>query len=163
WETVKVPYQVFYAYEEVLAPFKDKPQDPSSVLHAQIELTRHITDGDVSQFQLLLSAAEQQNVLDAYAATPTNETPAPASPKVVPQESAEQILARTADVALASLPASDHAIARRVLLRLVRISPEEEMTGYLAIRARLGEFKDDERQVAETLAGYGILTIAVDS
>jgi hypothetical protein len=162
WEKVKVPYRVFYSYEEVLAPFKDNPQNPSSVLHAQIELTKQVTDGDVSDFQLLLSSTEQKKWLDAYAATPNDETPASISP-TVPQETEEQVLARKADVAMAALPQSERPIARRVLLRLVRISPAEEGAGYLAIRARLSEFKDDERHVVEKLASYGVLTIVAES
>jgi hypothetical protein len=166
WQQVQVPYRVFYAYEEVLAPFKDDPRDPSSVLQAQIRLMRYITDGDVTDFRLLISADERKRLLDAYAATPTDKTAPAAQAQDVPEspkETEEQILARKADVAMAELPQPKRPIARRVLLRLVRISPEEEGAGYFPIRSRLGELREDEREVAETLAHHGVLMIGAET
>jgi hypothetical protein len=50
WRRVEVPYQPYYAYEEVLATFRDKPQQPTgSLLYPLEELTRYLTRGDVRQ------------------------------------------------------------------------------------------------------------------
>ncbi|MDQ3150425.1 MAG: FxSxx-COOH system tetratricopeptide repeat protein [Actinomycetota bacterium] len=46
--SVEVPYQTFYAYEETLATFGDKPGSPSSLLAAYERLTDVITQGKVT-------------------------------------------------------------------------------------------------------------------
>ncbi|NUT36621.1 MAG: tetratricopeptide repeat protein [Hamadaea sp.] len=48
WAAVAVPYQSFYAYEEILATFGDQPGSPRSLLYAYETLTRHITNGVVT-------------------------------------------------------------------------------------------------------------------
>ncbi|HVG56705.1 MAG TPA: PASTA domain-containing protein [Vicinamibacterales bacterium] len=161
WQQVQVPYRVFYAYEEVLSPFKDDPRSPRSVLASQVRLTKFITDDDVTEFKQLLSPEEQKTYLDAYAAT-TQGMPAPQRSEAN-QETTEQALARKADGALAALSEPERIVARRVLLRLVRVSPESEGTGYFPIRSRLTEFREDERAVAERLAGFGVLVIGSES
>ena len=47
WGRVEVPYRPFYAYEEILATFADRPFQSSSVLAALEVVTEYITDGDV--------------------------------------------------------------------------------------------------------------------
>ena len=46
--SVEVPYQTYYAYEETLATFGDKPGSPTSVLAAYERLTAVITRGEVT-------------------------------------------------------------------------------------------------------------------
>ncbi len=46
--SVEVPYQTFYAYEETLATFGDKPGSPTSLLAAYERLTGVITQGEVT-------------------------------------------------------------------------------------------------------------------
>ena len=46
--SVEVPYQTFYAYEETLATFGDKPGSPSSLLAAYERLTDVVTQGKVT-------------------------------------------------------------------------------------------------------------------
>jgi tetratricopeptide (TPR) repeat protein len=46
--SVEVPYQTFYAYEETLATFGDKPGSPTSLLAAYERLTDIITQGEVT-------------------------------------------------------------------------------------------------------------------
>ena len=51
WSSVRVLYQPFYAYEEVLATFGDKPSSAEAVILPSMEaLTRYITDQQVRQF-----------------------------------------------------------------------------------------------------------------
>jgi FxsC-like protein len=51
WSSVRVLYHSFYAYEEVLATFADKPMQPQSVVLPSMEaLTEYITDSEVQQF-----------------------------------------------------------------------------------------------------------------
>lgn len=47
WGDVEIPYKPFYAYEEILAPFGDRPRMENSLLAAFERLTRVLTDGAV--------------------------------------------------------------------------------------------------------------------
>jgi hypothetical protein len=48
WGKVQIPYKTFYAYEEVLAAFGDRPGQPGSLLAAFERLTDEISAGDVT-------------------------------------------------------------------------------------------------------------------
>ena len=47
WANAEVLYQPYYAYEEVLAPFADRPRGPSYLLTSVEQLAAQITDGEV--------------------------------------------------------------------------------------------------------------------
>jgi hypothetical protein len=47
WGSTEIPYVPFYAYEEILAVFGDKPSEKASQLAAMERLTSYITDGAV--------------------------------------------------------------------------------------------------------------------
>ncbi|MFD0329263.1 FxSxx-COOH system tetratricopeptide repeat protein [Streptacidiphilus monticola] len=47
WDSVEIPYQPFYAYEEILAPFGDKPGSPTSMLSAVERLVGALTQDRV--------------------------------------------------------------------------------------------------------------------
>jgi tetratricopeptide (TPR) repeat protein len=49
WAAVEIPYQAFYAYEETLAVFGDKPDLPGSLLAAFERLTARLTDDAVTR------------------------------------------------------------------------------------------------------------------
>jgi MinD-like ATPase involved in chromosome partitioning or flagellar assembly len=157
WKPVEVPYAVFYAYEEVLAPFKDDPNDPKTVLAALLRLTRYITDRDVTEYQLPISPQQRKGYLDAFADV-LSGAPTPPATRDVPQETEEQTLARLADAAFGTLGEDERTIARRVLLRMVRIGGEDEGGAYSAIRAPLAEFSESEREVLAHLAAHGLVT-----
>ncbi|MFC1443143.1 FxSxx-COOH system tetratricopeptide repeat protein [Streptacidiphilus sp. N1-10] len=48
WDSVEIPYLPYYAYEEILAPFGDKPGTPTSMLSACERLVSALTDGRVT-------------------------------------------------------------------------------------------------------------------
>ncbi|MDI2125323.1 FxSxx-COOH system tetratricopeptide repeat protein [Yinghuangia seranimata] len=48
WGAVEIPYRPFYSFEEVLAVFGDRPQQPDSLLAAYERLTGEITGGRVT-------------------------------------------------------------------------------------------------------------------
>jgi cellulose biosynthesis protein BcsQ len=162
WKSVEVPHVSFYSYEEVLAPFKDDAYDPKSVLGALLRLTRYVTDRDVSDFQMPIAPEHKRRFLEAFAETPltTKTTTALAESQ---RETEEQVLARTADAALATLTDAEQLIARRVLGRLVRLGREEESGKYFPIRANLSDFTEPDKAVIQKLASYRVLTIATDA
>jgi hypothetical protein len=49
WEGVEVLYQPYYAYEEVLAVFAERRRQRGSLLTSFEQLTRYVTDGDVTE------------------------------------------------------------------------------------------------------------------
>lgn len=53
WGDIEIPYRSFYAYEEVLAAFGDRPQVPGSLLASFERLTRHLTDGSVTSLAVI--------------------------------------------------------------------------------------------------------------
>jgi MinD-like ATPase involved in chromosome partitioning or flagellar assembly/tetratricopeptide (TPR) repeat protein len=48
WGEVEIPYKPFFAYEEILAPFAERPMVENSLLAAYVRLANWITDGRVS-------------------------------------------------------------------------------------------------------------------
>ena len=65
WGDVEVMYQPFYAYEEVLSVFADKPGQANSVLAAVERLSARITDGEVTK-AVRPPSIERDRVLDVY-------------------------------------------------------------------------------------------------
>ncbi len=49
WAAVEVPYSAFYAFEETLATFGDRPGAPNSLLASYERLTGYLTDGAVTR------------------------------------------------------------------------------------------------------------------
>jgi tetratricopeptide (TPR) repeat protein len=53
WNTVEVPYRAYYAYEEMLAVFGDKPGLPGSMLSAYERIAGYITDQAVTSLPVI--------------------------------------------------------------------------------------------------------------
>lgn len=155
WGAVEVPYQPFYGYEEVLAPFKDDPHNPKSLLAAFLRLCSYVTDGDVTDLRLPIEPEIRQQYLDAFAQVPLGARAA----RVVKGESEEEALVRKADASLARLNEDERIQAFRALSRLVRLGREEEGSGYFPIFANVSDFSDAERAVLGKLAQDGIVTV----
>ncbi|MDT7841909.1 FxSxx-COOH system tetratricopeptide repeat protein [Streptomyces justiciae] len=64
WGNVELPYKPTYAYEEMLATFRDEPGTPTSLLAACERLTSVITEGDVTCLDPMTDE-ERQNYLKA--------------------------------------------------------------------------------------------------
>jgi MinD-like ATPase involved in chromosome partitioning or flagellar assembly len=158
WGSVEIPHKAFYAYEEVLAPFKDDAMDPKTVLAAFVRLTQHISDDDVSSFKMSLSPDETQTYLNKFAQT--TKTPIKSEAR---QESEEETLARAAEATLASLNESDRVKVRRIFGRLVRLTRAEEGGDYYPIRAAVKDFSVDEAGVLHELVTRGLITISSES
>ena len=158
WAGVEVPHRVYYAYEEVLAPFKDDAHDPKTVLSAFVRLTRYISGGEVHDYNLLLEPGVRERYLGTFAETPqTSATRRAAAASV--RESEEQSLLRRAEAAWHSLVEEERAQARSVLCRLVRIGRDEEGGGNFPIRVAMGDFDAAQQSTVATLAQRGLLSI----
>ena len=67
FDHVEVPYDPYYAYEEVLATFADRPGGVSTVLAALERLTGYITKGEIDQLARP-EAAERDRILGEFSA-----------------------------------------------------------------------------------------------
>ncbi len=61
WGAVEIPYRPFYAYEETLATFGDRPGSPTSLLAAFERLTSVITEGLVTSLPAMDEETRKQN------------------------------------------------------------------------------------------------------
>lgn len=68
WGEVEVPYESFYTYKEVLAPFADEPSEIASVLTAAERLTGHLV-GDTSFRMAAMDEAVRTKILARYLRT----------------------------------------------------------------------------------------------
>ncbi|HET9169864.1 MAG TPA: FxSxx-COOH system tetratricopeptide repeat protein, partial [Actinospica sp.] len=65
WGEVEVPYRPFYAYEETLAVFGDRPESPGSVRASLERLARYIT-GDAAVQAPVVDEPERLRILGTY-------------------------------------------------------------------------------------------------
>jgi cellulose biosynthesis protein BcsQ len=66
WGDVEVFYEPFYAYEEILATFGDKPSQTASLLASMERITAWITDNEVSRLAPM-DETERHRVVGEYA------------------------------------------------------------------------------------------------
>lgn len=162
WSGVEVPHRVFYAYEEVLAPFKDDAHDPKTVLAAFLRLTAHVSNGEVTDYRLPIAPEVRQRYLEAFAETPLTAQARQARAEAQ-RESAEEALLRSADAALYGLGDEEKVAAQQVLCRLVRLGRDEEGGSCFPIRAAISDFDFAQRGVVGELARRGVLGVSSDS
>lgn len=76
WSDVEFPYKPYYAYEEVLAVFRDTPGKHSTLLASAERLVKHLTQGDIDRYPGF-SEEEREQVVDLY----TRKTSTPVTQK----------------------------------------------------------------------------------
>jgi tetratricopeptide (TPR) repeat protein/MinD-like ATPase involved in chromosome partitioning or flagellar assembly len=161
WAAVEVPYRVFYAYEEVLAPLKDDAFDPKTVLAAFVRLAGEITGGAVGDYRLRLAPEVRQRLLDAFAETPQTEARRRAD-EAAARETENEALTRRIETALLGLDEAARVHARSIAGRLVRLVRDDEGGGTIPIRVALAEFEPQQREVLATLASAGLLSVGTE-
>lgn len=60
WGGIEVPYDPYFAYEEVLANFAERRHSKLSVLDSMLTLTRYITDGKVTESTIIPEALRRE-------------------------------------------------------------------------------------------------------
>ncbi|MCI0388874.1 MAG: AAA family ATPase [Acidobacteria bacterium] len=126
WNEVEVPYIPFFAFEEILAPFKEEVSDPRSFIASLMRLTTRLAQ-EVSKETLnisptLLAAEEKQRILQEFAQTP----------EVGSVESA-------AETFFMQLEPTGQARLQRIFTRLVRVARREEGGEHGRRRVRFDE------------------------
>lgn len=149
WGGVEVIYVPYYAYEEILAPFADKRGQTVSLLASVERLTAYLTQDDPQGDVTSLSPpqeSERQRVLAEYARKFLEAAPTEEQPK---SEDEEQL--STAEHVFASFKPEQQAVAVRVLTRLVRVSPPEEVSGDTRLRVKRSDLGVDAKPILDEL------------
>lgn len=182
WDSVEVPYIPFFAYEELLSPFKEEPTDPKSTLAAFIRIATEITLHEVNGFNSLMSPKQKDDVLQKFASLPaplftssqTGNGNAKAGVlsgdrsktidiKTLPSsESETEKTIRLADTTFQSLDEKEREIARLMWMRLVRIAAPGEDILNSKVRVQVEDLPPDSTNVANAFAVANLLTINRD-
>src|SRR5215510_8796138 len=133
-EDTQVKYLPYYAYEEILATFGNRPgeSESTSLLAPSERLTTYLTEYLPGEQISRMEASEhlasrRQEVLAVFEGKEVTADPT-------------QLLIQSADDAWAGLRPDDEKIARRALLRLVRVATPSETGGDTRLLVRLSEF-----------------------
>jgi tetratricopeptide (TPR) repeat protein len=156
-EDTQVKYLPYYAYEEILATFGNRPgeSDSTSLLAPAERLMAYLTDYLPGDQISRMEASEhlesrRQSVLALFEGK---------------QGAADstQLLIQSADAAWAGLSPKDQRVARRALLRLVRVADAGEQGGDTRLLVRLSEFDRAAQTILINLGATPLLTSERDT
>ncbi|HWN44988.1 MAG TPA: tetratricopeptide repeat protein, partial [Thermoanaerobaculia bacterium] len=145
WRGVEMPYVPYYAYEEVLAVFGDKPiSSTASLLSAMERLTSYLTRGEVENLVPAPEAVRQQ-VLLAYASRQVDEV-------------GEEERSRAAEAVCAGMGPDEQTAVHRLFTSLLRA----EADGTVG-RARVPlQDVSDHKVLLSRFAGAGVIAVEED-
>jgi tetratricopeptide (TPR) repeat protein/MinD-like ATPase involved in chromosome partitioning or flagellar assembly len=156
-EDTQVKYLPYYAYEEILATFGNRPgeSDTTSLLAPAERLTAYLTDYLPGEPISRMEASEhlesrRQSVLALFEGK---------------QSAADttQLLIQSADAAWTGLRPEEAKVARRALLRLVRVADAGEQGGDTRLLVRLSEFERAAQSILNNLGATPLVTIERDT
>src|SRR5215475_3691777 len=155
-EDTQVKYLPYYAYEEILATFGNRPgeSESTSLLASAERLAGYLTDflpGErISRMEVSEHMVSRRHaILAVFEGQQVAVDPA-------------QVLIQSVDAAWAGLRPDDEKIARRALMRLVRVADAGEQGGDRRLLVRLAEFDETTQSVLRNLAGSPLITIDRD-
>ncbi len=162
WGEVEVPYIPVFAYEEILASFREEPSDPKTALSAMLRTTRHLT-GVGGEYSFSISPEQRQEILAEFASTP-GEFALDSAP-VIPKETAAEEQTRVAEGAFASFSPQEQADLRHLLTRLVRIAggPDEAEGAHGRLRVRVQDLGPAALPLIDRLTALRLLTVQMEA
>jgi predicted acylesterase/phospholipase RssA/MinD-like ATPase involved in chromosome partitioning or flagellar assembly len=151
WNDVAVFYVPYYSYEEVLAMFVEG-REPSLIFNASKKLAGYLleTKDELLDFKDLPTPDQAQQVLDQYAGRPVTIN-------------LEAELGTVAENAFVRLPAGAQPSARRIILRLFRLSPSTETDSLRRVPVALDVFPLTDRWIVHELCKSRLLRIDHDA
>ncbi|GKS59432.1 hypothetical protein YTPLAS18_29590 [Nitrospira sp.] len=158
WAGVEVPYNAFLNYEEVLSPLIFNPDDPKLPMVSVLRLASYVTDGDISRYDLPLAPDKKQQLVHAYEQVEELSAEAAATtqtPKI--EESQMDALLRGANTVLGQLTVEQLDLAKRLLLRLVRVPRGQEAPGLKRLLLPLQHVSAEERSLMERFVRASVL------
>jgi MinD-like ATPase involved in chromosome partitioning or flagellar assembly/GTPase SAR1 family protein len=148
WGAVPFVYVPYYAYEEILAAFGDNASDRISILDASEHLTSYITDGEITKLEPMPEEARRR-VLKQFEESTWESNP-----------EAEQN--RFAETILVALTAEEQSQMQQLMLRLIRISQEDEFSGDTLLRVDNNDIESDAKRVLSIALGSGLVELDGD-
>src|SRR5262245_6705971 len=156
-EDTQVKYLPYYAYEEILATFGNRPgeSESTSLLAPAERLTAYLTDYLPGEQISRMEASERlesrrRAVLALFEGKQGAADPA-------------QLLIQSADAAWAGLRPDEERAARRALLRLVRVADAGEQGGDTRLLVKLSEFDRATQALLNNLGATPLVTIERDT
>jgi cellulose biosynthesis protein BcsQ len=160
WGEVEVLYVPYYAYEEILAPFGDKGGQTISLLASAERLTAHLTLGDSGgQITRLVNPPAEKNRQRTIAAYARESLDGPLDEL---DESAGDEKISAAENVFASFTAEEQLIAKRVLTRLVRVSPPDEVGPNTRLRVSKADLGIDAKPILDELLYQKLVLLGAD-
>jgi tetratricopeptide (TPR) repeat protein len=147
WGEIAVPYVPYYAYEELLAAFADRPERSSSILASTLRLASYIVEEPIAGG--VVPESQRRQVLAEYA-------------QRTAQPVAESEIAQAAESAWERLAVEERERTLVELSRLVRIAPEAEGGG----KSRLSTARQDldlSPHALQVLTAAGVLLVSTDA
>src|SRR5262245_8561650 len=156
-EDTQVKYLPYYAYEEILATFGNRPgeSESTSLLAPAERLTAYLTDYLPGEQISRMEASERlesrrRAVLALFEGKQGAADPA-------------QLLIQSADAAWAGLRPDEERAARRAMLRLVRVADAGEQGGDTRLLVKLSEFDRATQALLNNLGATPLVTIERDT
>lgn len=155
-EECQVKYLPYYAYEEILATFGNKPRESesTSLLAPAEKLARYLSER-------LPGTPIYQFEADDYHETRRQSVLALFEGKEV-QADPTQLLIQSAEAAWSGLRPDEDPVAREALLRLVRVAGPSEQSGDTRLLTRLSEFDKESQTILRRLSSTPLIGIERD-
>ncbi len=146
-EEVQFQYIPFYAYEELLAIFGDRPDESLSLLKPAERLTSYLTDGRVTQLGAPPDKEKREEILAIYEGRVFDIDPAVAN----------------ANAAYSRLGPEEQTAAQRLFKRLVRVASPSEGGEDACIKYRIEDLDRSSREIIDRFADEHVLTVESDA
>lgn len=159
WFEVEVPYLPYFAYEEILAPFQEEPDDPKSCLAAFTRITGQITNGEVSEFNARIDPELKAQVLKEFAST---SMPGQDDIRTTSTGNLIEKDLRLAESTYKALSSVEQVEARRLWTRLVRVPLPGERVENSRVRVGLDELNEGAQPLVQKLVASELLLIKND-
>ena len=146
WGSIEIFYRSQYAFEEIIAPFGDRPQQKNSLLAEMERLTGHITDGEVTALQPVTELQRQTVAAHFEQHGKTGD------------EIVDDVLQRVESV-YGRLGSADQRSAMRLLKRLIRVPQPNEHATETALTVPLETLSDIPQPIVDAFFAGRILTV----
>ena len=147
WGGIEVYYRAYYAFEEILAPFGDRPEEINSMLSEMQRLTSFITNGEVTGLQAVTELKRQQTLAQFERRTSTGN------------ESVDSLLKSVEDV-YGNLARSEQRDAMRLFKRLIRVPGPNENARESALAVPMDQLADIPESVIAKFAERHVVMVS---
>ena len=153
-DDVQVQYLPYYAYEEILATFGNKPNDAPaiSLLYPTERLAEYVTgfltpESKVSRLAANEALERQRELILARFE----------GKEIEPEPDAAEYLLRVGDATFTNLTHEEQELAKRAILQMIRYARPDESEPHARVTVKLAQFDEPCQQVLRQLASCPLL------